>query len=154
MSTAKKRSRQSDEIPPKAKSYQKAKRLHTKLLYTTISIDYLDSSVEDGTPEKRFRANVKKYLNNPVSDKDVFQLMDILEKNGIVRFGVYDALIDIVSFDMRIVDEIEKTKAALQNLDIELYYGTDADRNKRHVDCNIHRSKYNISRATSSGNIV
>ena len=68
----------------------KAKRLHNKLLYTTIAIDYLHTSIDDGIPEQRFQANFRNYVKDSLSNtsKNVTQMIEILEKKGFMSWGL------------------------------------------------------------------
>ena len=123
---------------------EEGRRLHNKMLYTTIAITYLHSSVNNGIPEQRFRANFKNYVDDPLSNsaQDVFQMIEILETKGLVSLGDYDILIDIVQFDVRIVREIESIKLVLYTRGISIYRRIDA--NLRLVEALPHRCKYTI----------
>ena len=122
---------------------EEARRLHNKLLYTTIAINYLHSSVDNGIPEKQFRANFKNYADDPLShsDKDVYQMIEILETKSLVSLGDYDVLVDIVQFDSRIVQEIESTKLVMQTMGISIYRKVYANCTKVLVDDFSHRCK-------------
>ena len=102
---------------------EQAKRLHNNMLYTTIAINYLHSTVNNAIPEKQFRANFKNYVDDQLSNgaKDVYQLIEILESKGLVSLGDYDILMDIVQFDVRIVQEIESTKTVLHRIGVPIY---------------------------------
>ena len=93
------------------------KRLHNKLIYTTIAIDYLHSSIDNGIPESRFRANVKHYVTDPLTNsaRDVTAILEILERNGLVGPGDYDILKEMVEFDQRLINEIVDTERKIQN---------------------------------------
>ena len=126
---------------------EEAKRLHNKMLYTTIAINYLHSSVDNGIPEQRFRANFKNYADDPLSSsaKDVFQMIEILETKGLVSLGDYDILVDIVQFDARIVQEIESAKLVMNTIGISIYRRIDANHTKVLVEDLSHRCKYTIT---------
>ena len=111
---------------------EEAKRLHNKMLYTTIAINYLHSSVDNGIPEKLFRANFKNYVHDPLSSdaKDVFKMIEILELKDLISLGDYDILADIVQFDVRIVEEIESTKIVLHTMGISIYRRLQVDNTK------------------------
>ena len=121
----------------------KAERLHNKLLYTTIAIDYLHSTVDDGIPEKQFRAKFKNYVNAPLynNSQSVFELIEILEKNGLVGVGDYDILIDLTRFDARIVEEIQDTKAVLHFTGIPIHRRIDVDHSKELHENFVNRCK-------------
>ena len=123
---------------------EEAKRLHNKLLYTTIAINYLHSTVDNGIPEKQFRANFKNYADDPLShsERDVYQMIEILEIKGLVSLGDYDILLDIVQFDARIVHEIESAKLVMQTIGISIYRRTDVNHTKVLVEDFSHRCKY------------
>ena len=122
----------------------KAKRLHNKLLYTTIAIDYLHRTVEKGIPEQRFRANCRNYVDEPLfsSVANVSQLIEILEKKGLIGLGDYDILVEIISFDVRIVQEVEDTKALLHTLGFSLYRRKQLDKTTEFIEDYTYRCKY------------
>ena len=124
-----------------------AKRLHNKMLYTTIAINYLHSTVDNGIPEKQFRANFKNYADDPLShsDKDVYQMIEILEIKGLVSLGDYDILVDIVQFDARIVQEIESAKLIMHTIGIVIYRRVDVNHTRVLVEDFSHRCKYTIT---------
>ena len=131
----------------KANHDHMAKYLHNKLLYTTIAIDYLHSTVGAGIPEQRFRANFKNYVDDPLSRSanNVTELIEILEQKNCVGLGDYDILVDITKFDARILKEIEYTKTALCN-----HFGIEIRRrgfyhNKGIVEDCKNRCKYAMS---------
>ena len=95
----------------------KLRRLHNNLLYTTIAIDYLHSAVDNGIPESRFRANVKHYVTDPLTNsaRDVTAILEILERRGLIGPGDYDILKDMVEFDQRLINEIVETENKIQN---------------------------------------
>ena len=128
---------------------EEARRLHNKLLYTTIAINYLHSSVDNGIPEKQFRANFKNYADDPLSHsaKDVFQMIEILETKELVGIGDYDILVDIVQFDERIVREIESIKLVLHTQGISIYRRVDPP---EVVQVLPNRCKYTIIKVSMS----
>ena len=130
--------------PNLEKKEVKAKRLHNKLLYTTIAIDYLHTTVENGVPEQRFRANCRNYVDEPLftSAVNVTQLIEILEKKGLIRLGDYDILVEIISFDVRIVQEVENTKALLHTLGVSLYRRKQLDNTKEFLEDYTYRCEY------------
>ena len=112
------------DVEQNIQNRQKATALHNKLLYTTIAIDFLHSSVQNGLQEQRFRAKCKQYVDDPLSNgaKDAYRLIEILEEKGMIGLGDYDILLDIVTkVHKKIVDEIESTKALLHCYGIPLY---------------------------------
>ena len=125
----------------------KAERLHNKLLYTTIAIDYLHSTVDKGIPEQQFRAKFKNYVKAPLysNSHTVSQLIEILEKNGLVGLGDYDILVDLTRFDARIVDEIQDTKAVLHFMGISIHRRVGVDHSKELHENFIYRCKYKIN---------
>ena len=125
----------------------KAERLHNKLLYTTIAIDYLHSTVDAGIPEQQFRAKFKNYVKAPLynNSQTVFQLIEILEKNGLVGLGDYDILVDLTSFDARIVNEIQDTKAVLHFMGISIHSRVGVDHSKELDENFVNRCKYTIT---------
>ena len=96
---------------------EKSKRLHNKLLYDTIAIDYLHSTVDKGIPEQRFRAGVKNYLDDPLSNsaRDVTAILESLEQKGLIGLGDYDILRDIVQFDFKLMKEIHDIEIVFQS---------------------------------------
>ena len=128
------------------KKMEQARRLHNKLLYTTIAINYLHSCVDNGIPEKQFRANFKNYANDPLSSsaKDVYQMIEILETKELVGIGDYDILIDIVQFDERIVREIESIKLVLYTQGISIYRRIDPNNTPEVVQVLPNRCKYTL----------
>ena len=122
----------------------KAKRLHNKLLYTTIAIDYLHSSVGEGIPEQQFRANFRNFVTDPLSHnaENVSRLIEILEEKGFVSLGDYDNLIEIVNFNVKIVEEVEDTKAVLHTLGIKLYRRSGNDNRKKPIADYLYHCKY------------
>ena len=107
-----------------------ARRLHNKLLYTTIAIDYLHASVENGLCQEQFWANSKLYLDTPLStsSKTVSDLIGVLEHRGLISIGDYDVLKDIISFNVKVVQEIEDTELALKTLSIPIYQRINNDK--------------------------
>ena len=99
------------------------KRLHNKLLYTTIAINYLHHTVDNGVPEQMFRANVKSYLEDPLtsSTKDVTRLLETLESKGHVGIGDYDILKDIVNFDKKLIQEIYDMELVMRSYGTNIY---------------------------------
>ena len=99
------------------------KRLHNKLLYTTIAINYLHHTVDNGVPEQMFRANVKSYLEDPLtsSGKDVTRLLEILESKGHIGIGDYDILKDIVNFDKKLIQEIYDMELVMRSYGTNIY---------------------------------
>ena len=128
------------------KRMEEARRLHNKMLYTTIAINYLHSSVDKGIPEQLFRGNFRNHVDDPLSNnaKDVYKMIEILETRGLISLGDYDVLIDIVPFDVRIIEEIESTKSVLYTQGIAIYRRIDFDHVKEFVKDLPHRSKYTI----------
>ncbi|KAK3100464.1 hypothetical protein FSP39_020475 [Pinctada imbricata] len=99
---------QSDEIS----------RLHRKLLYTTIAIEYLHETVDDGRQKLRFVAAYKQYSRTPIEDslEDVDDILQDLERRGLLGIGNYKILKDIVQFNVKIIEEIEKTEIAIRQI--------------------------------------
>ena len=99
------------------------RRIHNKLLYTTIAIDFLHRTVNDGIPEQQFRARVRNYIGDPASNgaKDVEAFLNILESKGLIGIGDYDILKDIVQFDAKLIKEIVDTELALQSHGVQIY---------------------------------
>ena len=123
-----------------------AKRVHNKMLYTTIATNYLHSTVDNGIPEQLFRANFRNYLDDPLSNsaKDVYEMIRILEQQGLVSLGDYDILVDIVKFDARIVQEIELSKIVMHKIGISIYRRIEVEPRKELVEEFLHRCKYTI----------
>ena len=122
------------------------RRIHNQLLYITTAIVHLHETVGDGVPEKKFRALVKNYLNDPLSNsaKDATAILEILERKGLIGLGDYDILKDIVQFDKQLVDEINETENTLYSRGVHIYFRgingfaekpneDDGDRGKKHV---------------------
>ena len=96
----------------------KIRALHKRLLYTTIAIDYLHSSVQDGIQAERFKAKCQEYLKSPVdySKENVKDLLSCLENKGFVSIGDYDILKAIVKgIHIDLIKEINKTELEIQN---------------------------------------
>ena len=130
----------SDRILKRSK---KAERLHKKLLYTTVAIDYLHKTVNNGIPEQRFQANVRIYFEDSHS-RNAYELIDELEKKGLIGIGDYDILVEMTSFDVRIAKEIEDIKTVLHAQGIALYRRVDDDYRKELVEEYVYRCKCTI----------
>ena len=122
------------------------KILHNKLLYITIAIDYLDGKIDNGVPEKRFRAFARNYVDDPLSNnaKDVTALLKILENKGHIGLGDYDILKDIVKFDSNIINEIVDTELALQSHGIPIYFRVEDGTVKKLREHFVNRGKRHI----------
>ena len=92
--------------------------IHKRLLYTTIAIDYLHKSVQDGIQAERFRAKCQEHLKSPVdnSKENVKELLSCLEDKGLISIGDYDILREIVKgIHIDLIKEINKTELEIQN---------------------------------------
>ena len=90
-------------------AHEKARYIHDKLLYVTIEIGYLHSSVKGGTQAAdHFRENFKNCVNDYKTDENtsISELIDILIQKGHVGIGCYDTLKKLFDFDKRIVYDI------------------------------------------------
>ena len=116
-------------------------RVHNKLLYVTLAIDFFHSTVDNGIPEQQFRAGVRNYVDDPLSKsaKDVAALLDILEKKGLIGLGDYDVLKDIVHFDVRVINEINDIELVLQNHGTPIYNRLQNGRKRK--ECFVDRGK-------------
>ena len=96
----------------------KIRALHKRLLYTTVAIDYLHSSVQDGIQAERFKAKCQEFLKSPVdySKENVKDLLFCLENKGFVSIGDYDILKAIVKgIHPDLLKKINKTELEIQN---------------------------------------
>ena len=111
------------EDKAKPDSESSVRSLHNKLLYVTIAINYLHSTIDNGIPEQQFRANARNYVEDPlsISAKDAEAILEILEKKGLIGLGDYDILRDIVQFDVRLIKEINDTELALQSHGVPIF---------------------------------
>ena len=100
-----------------------ALRLHNKLLYTTIALDYLGPTVEDGYAEKRFRAACRNHISDASckSANSTTDLIDLLVREDKIGIGDYDVLRDILSFYHTVVDLIDDTEIVLRAKGITIY---------------------------------
>ena len=92
--------------------------IHKRLLYTTIAIDYLHKSVQNGIQAERFRARCQEYLKYPVdySKEDVKTLLSCLESKGHIGIGDYDTLKEIVAdVHKELLKEINRAELKIQS---------------------------------------
>ena len=104
-------------------------RIHNRLLYTTIAIDYLQPS--NSMSADRFRGRCREYLTDPASRSvtDISELLSLLEARGYIKIGDYTHLKNIVDFDIRILQEIKKAEREIQNHDRQHIYNRRATEN-------------------------
>ena len=97
--------------------------LHKELLYSTLAIDYLHPTVDKGIPAAKFKANCREFLDCPLSlnNDEPSCLLEELEKAGHIGIGDYDNLKKIVCFDIRIINEIEKTELVMKSQNGMIY---------------------------------
>ena len=119
------------------------KQLHSRLLYYTIAIEYLDPTIENGIPARQFKANCRAFLTDPFSydatDQPVDKLISSLEKQGYIAIGDYGTLKQILAFDKRILELINKTEREIQN-----HGGTIKRRNSKRKCVEINESQRGV----------
>ena len=91
------------------------KQLHSTLLYETLAVNHLHPSIDNGLPLLKFQAKCRIHLSTPIHRKSVTctEILEQLETEGVISEGNYDSLKELVSFDIRIVEEIEDVERAI-----------------------------------------
>ena len=100
---------------PKMNKKDEIKKLHSKLLYETLAVNYLHETVDKGVPLQQFQARCRIHLSTPLQRKldNCKDILEQLEKQEVVREGNYSTLKELVNFDVKIVQEIEYVERAI-----------------------------------------
>ena len=123
-----------------------ALRIHKQLLYSTIALDFCSSDIDKGYPASKFRAKFRNHVHDDHSTnaKDVCDLIQILETKGKISVGDYSVLRDIVSFDTRIVKEIDDTERILHEKGFAVYERNNGTKRVKDKFVNNSKSNYMI----------